>query len=111
MPCEALTPIIAKYFERLVRKRLKSALLPNIDQHQYPYRENRFTEDAITTALHTALTHLDTKGTYTRLLYIDFRSAFNMIIPNQLVTKLLDLGVNKNLCNVLKTSSQTTQRQ
>lgn len=67
----ALTPIIAKCFERLVMKHLKSGLAPSLDQHQYAYRGKRSTEDAIATALHTALTHLDKKGTYARLLFID----------------------------------------
>ena len=64
---------------RLVAKRVKAALPRSLDQHQYAYRENRSTEDAIVTALHTTLTHLDKKETYVRLLFIDYSSAFNTI--------------------------------
>ncbi|XP_073669588.1 uncharacterized protein [Paramisgurnus dabryanus] len=98
----ALTPIVAKCFERLVMKHVKSVLPINLDQHQYAYRENRSTEDAIVTVLHKALTHLDKGKTYVRLLFVDYSSAFNTIIPNQLVTKLLDLGLSSSLCMWIK---------
>ncbi len=53
------------------------------------------------TALHPALTHLDKTDTYVRLLFIDFSSAFNTIIPQQLIHKLVQLGLNTSLCNWL----------
>ena len=37
-------------------------------------------------------------GSYARLLFLDFSSAFNTIIPSRLVGKLGDLGVSKNTC-------------
>lgn len=33
------------------------------------------------------------------MLFIDFRSAFNTVIPSKLITKLSDLGINTSLCN------------
>ena len=95
----ALTPIITKCFERLVLAHLKTCLPPTLDPHQYAYRHNRSTEDAISTAIHTALTHLELPNTYVRLLFIDFSSAFNTIIPSKLVTKLHHLGISTSLCN------------
>ncbi len=53
------------------------------------------------TALHPALTHLDKTDTYVRLLFIDFSSAFNTIIPQQLIHKLVQLGLNTSLCSWL----------
>ncbi|KAI3359381.1 hypothetical protein L3Q82_002885 [Scortum barcoo] len=74
----ALTPIITKCFERLVLAHLKSCLPPTLDPHQFAYRQNRSTEDAVSIALHSVLSHLDNKNTYAaRLLFIDFSSAFN----------------------------------
>ncbi|KAL0151258.1 hypothetical protein M9458_053449 [Cirrhinus mrigala] len=70
----ALTPIIMKCFERS-------------------------TEDAISSALHLTLTHLDKRDTYVRMLFIDFSSAFNTIIPQKLIVKLSGLGINTTLCN------------
>ncbi len=97
----ALTPIPMKCFERLVMQHIKSVLPPSLDPFQFAYRSNRSTDDAIATALHPALTHLDKKDSYVRLLFIDFSSAFNTIIPQQLTHKLAQLGLNTSLCNWL----------
>ncbi|KAL0194797.1 hypothetical protein M9458_008369, partial [Cirrhinus mrigala] len=97
----ALTPILMKCFERLVMKHIKSVLPPSLDPFQFAYRPNRSTDDAISTALHSALTHLDKKDSYVRMLFIDFSSAFNTIIPQQLAQKLVQLGLNTSLCNWL----------
>ncbi|KAI3376831.1 hypothetical protein L3Q82_000406 [Scortum barcoo] len=57
-------------------------------------------EDAIALTLHTALSHLDQRDTYyVRMLFIDYSSAFNTIVPSKLVTKLRDLGLNSALCD------------
>ncbi|KAK3538855.1 hypothetical protein QTP86_018097, partial [Hemibagrus guttatus] len=58
-----------------------------------------FTDDVIATNLHLSLTHLDNKDTYVRMLFIDFSSAFNTIIPQHLIEKLSLLGLNTSLCN------------
>ncbi len=97
----ALTPILMKCFERLVMQHIKSVLPPSLDPFQFAYRSNRSTDDAIATALHPALTHLDKKDSYVRMLFIDFSSAFNTIIPQQLTHKLVQLGLNTSLCNWL----------
>ncbi len=86
---------------RLVMQHIKSVPPPSLDPFQFAYRSNRSTDDAIATALHPALTHLDKTDTYVRLLFIDFSSAFNTIIPQQLIHKLVQLGFNKSLCNWL----------
>ncbi len=70
----ALTPIPMKCFERLVMQHIKSVLPPSLDPFQFAYRSNRSTDDAIATALHPALTHLDKKDSYVRMLFIDFSS-------------------------------------
>eukprot|EP00061_Rhincodon_typus_P014661 g41831.t1 len=50
--------------------------------------------DAISLAVHSFLEQLDNKDTYTKLLLIDYSSAFN-----RLNSKLQDLGVGSALCN------------
>uniref|UniRef100_A0A8C2G3L7 Reverse transcriptase domain-containing protein n=1 Tax=Cyprinus carpio TaxID=7962 RepID=A0A8C2G3L7_CYPCA len=97
----ALTPILMKCFERLVMHHIKTALPPSLDPFQFAYRSNRSTDDAISTTLHSALTHLEKKDSYVRMLFIDFSSAFNTIIPQQLIHKLVELGLNTSLCNWL----------
>ncbi|KAI3368170.1 hypothetical protein L3Q82_007898 [Scortum barcoo] len=51
-------------------------------------------------ALHTALTHLQLPNTYMRmLLFVDFSSAFNTVIPDKLILKLHNLGLPSSLCH------------
>ncbi|KAK3544254.1 hypothetical protein QTP86_008710 [Hemibagrus guttatus] len=92
-----LTPIIMKCFERLVMRQIKD-LLP-LDPMQFVYHPNRSTDDAISTILHLCLTHLENKDTYVRMLFTDFSSAFNTIIPQHLTEKLSLLVINTFLCN------------
>ncbi len=47
-----------------------------------------------------SLTHIDSKnGNYLKLLFIDFISAFNTIVPIKLAFKLTDFGLNSLLCD------------
>ncbi len=58
------------------------------------------TDDAISQVLHSSLTHIDSKnGNYIRLLFIDYSSAFNTIVPTKLAVKLSDLSLNSSLCD------------
>ncbi|KAK3536428.1 hypothetical protein QTP86_008901 [Hemibagrus guttatus] len=56
----ALTPIIMKCFERLLMRQIKDLLFTIT----VCVSSNRSTDDAITTTLHLALTHLDNKNSY-----------------------------------------------
>ncbi|KAK1801765.1 hypothetical protein P4O66_022395, partial [Electrophorus voltai] len=93
----ALIPIIMKCFERLVMRHIKTQHPPSLDPLQFAYRYNRSTDDAISTTLHLALTHLD--KTHLVPTFIDFSSAFNTIIPQHLIGKLILLGLSTSLCN------------
>src|SRR4029434_7559031 len=81
-PPVALTPIIMKCFEKLVLSHITTSLPHTFDSHQFAYRG----------------THVEQRGNYARLLFIDFSSAFNTIIPSRLVTKLMDLGLSQQIC-------------
>ncbi|KAI3360373.1 hypothetical protein L3Q82_002237 [Scortum barcoo] len=70
----ALTSTIMKCFERLVKSFIISSILDSLDPLQFAYRPNRSTEDAIALTLHTALSHLDQRDTYVRMLFIDYSS-------------------------------------
>ncbi len=87
-----------KCFERLVMHNIKTSLPNTLDPLQFAYRPNRSTDDAISSTL-LALTHLENKDPYVRMLFIEFSSAFNTIIPQQLINKLNLLGLNNSLCN------------
>ncbi len=95
----ALTPIFSKCFEKLVREHIFSALPASLDPLQFAYRSNHSTDDAIAFTQHTALSHLENKNTYVRMLFVDYSSAFNTIVPATLVAKLQTLGLNRSLCS------------
>ncbi|KAK5853457.1 hypothetical protein PBY51_014606 [Eleginops maclovinus] len=95
----ALTSIIMKCFERLVKTVITASLPDSLDPLQFAYRANRSTDDAISLTLHTALSHLDRRNIYVRMLFIDYSSAFNTIVPSKLIIKLRDLGLNSALCD------------
>ena len=84
----ALTPLPAKCIEKLVRKHITSIIPASFDPYQFAYRQNRSTEDAIAILLHSALELLEKKNSYMRMLFIDYSSAFNTILPRTLISKL-----------------------
>ena len=94
----ALTSVFMKVFEHLVLRSLKAATDHQLDPHQFAYRANRSVDDAVALALHHILQHLETSGTYARVLFVDFNSAFNTIIPRKLFNKLILMGVERSLC-------------
>ena len=67
------------YQNVLVLKHIKASLPPTFDPHQCTYRAKRSTEDAIAIALHRRLSHLEHRGSYVKMLFIDYSSAFNTI--------------------------------
>ncbi|XP_060758450.1 cilia- and flagella-associated protein 57-like [Neoarius graeffei] len=95
----ALIPIIMKCFKRLIIRHIKTLLPPSLDPLQFACHHNRSTHDAIATTLLLALSYLDKKDTYFQMLFIDFSSAFNTIIAQQLMGKLSLLVLNTSLCN------------
>ncbi len=96
----ALTSTVMKVFERLVKNHICSSIPATLDPLQFAYRPNRSTDDAISQVLHSSLSHIDSKnGNYVRLLFIDYSSAFNTIVPIKLAVKLSDLCLNTSLCD------------
>ncbi len=98
-----------KSFERLVLAHLKDITGPLLDPLQFAYRANRSVDDAVNMGLHYILQHLDKPGTYARILFVDFSSAFNTIIPDTLQNKLTQLSVPTSICQWI--TSFLTDRQ
>ncbi|KAK3534944.1 hypothetical protein QTP70_002030 [Hemibagrus guttatus] len=66
----ALISVVMKSFERLVLSYLKDITDPLLDPLQFAYRANRSVDDAVNMALHFILQHLDSPGSYARILWI-----------------------------------------
>ena len=81
----ALASLVMKCLERLLLRRIYAETSQFQDLHQFAYRRNRSTEDAILTLVHHAQKHLDVPKTSTRILFLDFSSAFNTILPHILL--------------------------
>jgi hypothetical protein len=88
-----------KCFERLVMNHINTIIPETLDPLQFAYCTNRSTDDAFSFALHTALSHLNKRNTYVRMLFIDYSSAFNTTVPSKLINMLRTLGLNTSLCN------------
>ena len=69
-----------------------------MDPLQFAYRANRSVDDAVNMALYFTLQHLDSPGTYARILFVFFSSAFNTIIPALLQDKLSQITVPDSIC-------------
>ncbi len=98
-----------KSFEKLVLAHLKDITRPLLDPLQFAYRANRSVDEAVNMGLHYVLQHLDRPGAYVRILFVDFSSAFNTIIPNRLLPKLTQLSVPTSVCQWI--NSFLTDRQ
>ena len=66
-----------------------------LDPLQFAYITKRSVEDATLSMLNVIIEHLERRGSYARILFVDFSSAFNTIQPHLMIRKLTDLGVGK----------------
>ena len=94
----ALTSVIMKVLERFVLVFLQKSTAALMDPHQFAYRSNRSVDDAVALGLHYVLQHLDNPQSYARILFVDYSSAFNTIIPEKLYKKLIDMDIHKSTC-------------
>ena len=66
-----------KCFERLIMAHINTIIPETVDPLQFAYRTKKSTDDTISIALHTALSHLDKTNTYRRRLFIDFAETWS----------------------------------
>ena len=72
-----LTSVVTKVLEQLVL----AYIYPSMDPLQFAYRDNRCTDDAVALIVHFVLQHLESTNRYARILFVDYSSAFNTVIP------------------------------
>lgn len=78
----ALTSVVMKCFERLVKNYICSSLPSAFDPLQFVYKANWCRDDTISDLPHTSLAHLDEgRGNYVTMLFIDYSSAFEYHSP------------------------------
>ena len=97
----ALTSVVIKVFERLlVLRYLKPVTSSFLDPLQFAYRENRSVADAVCHPLRSS-TPIESPNTYAHILFIDYSSAFNTIVPQQFFDKFQLLSTDLSMCHWL----------
>ena len=94
----ALTSLVMKVFEKLVKKEVLKQVNGLLDPLQFAYQAGRGVEDSTLFLINVLVKHLEAPKTHARLLFVDFSSAFNTIQPYLLAEKLtLHFNLNPNL--------------
>ena len=96
----ALTSVLMKCFEKIIKNRL--LLYVNLDEFQFAYKKSRSTKDACIGLDYFLRSHLEDPCTYARVLFVDFTSAFNTIVPSILLEKLESMNVPYYLQSLVK---------
>ena len=107
----ALTSVAMKHFERLAMAHINNIIPVTLDPLQFAYMAhnnttipetldplqlayhlNTSSDEAISTTLLTALSHLDKRNIHVRMLFLAYSPVFNTKMPTKLITKLRTLG-------------------
>ena len=95
----ALTSIIMKCLEKLIKNLLVEQVKSFTDPYQFAYAKCRCVDDATLSLTDFVLKHVDkpnstSKKYYAKILFVDFSSAFNTIQPHLMMSKLNAMNVN-----------------
>ena len=106
----SITPILAKIFERVLAKRINRFLDVNklLPSFQFGFRKGLSTSDALLLVTHSIQASLDA-GHETRMISLDFSSAFDRVNHKALLFKIRSLGIGGCFLDVL--SDFLTNRQ
>ena len=90
----SITPVISKIFEKLLARRLNRFISENdlLPSTQFGFRKGFGTCDALTYLVHNIQSNLDTSSE-TRLVSLDFSSAFDRVNHKALLYKLRAMGI------------------
>jgi hypothetical protein len=88
-----------KCLEKVVLKAMDSIIPITTEPLQFAYRKNRSVDHTVALALHSAVEHLNTPNTSVRMLFLDYSSAFNTVLPTKLLAKLAGLGLPSSTCS------------
>ena len=97
----ALTSCLMKCFEKLVKAKLEFQIHSSTDPLQFAYKANRSTNDACTLMQQCIIDHIEGKATYARVLFLDYSSAFNTIVPSILINRLKEIDVSDQLIAII----------
>lgn len=87
----ALTSLVMKGLEKIVKKSLLAMSQNIIDPLQFAYQAGKGVEDATATLLDRVTGHLEGTKTHVLATFIDFSSAFNCMQPHILAQRLSEI--------------------
>ena len=90
--------IIEKYINNKIQDFLESTNY--LHQHQYGFRKNKSTTQAVATLMDRLLEGMD-RGEYSITIYLDFKKAFDTVDHNILIWKLKRAGIGNSTCKLL----------
>ncbi|KAJ8374485.1 hypothetical protein SKAU_G00050650 [Synaphobranchus kaupii] len=93
----ALTSHLMKTMERIMLNHLRPLVSTKLDPQQFAYQPGIGVDDAVIYLQHRSLSHLESSGSYVRVMFFDFSSAFDTIQPSLLRGKLEGAGVDHHL--------------
>lgn len=87
----AVTPIQARCLDKIVLQEVQKSMKDSEDVYQFAYKENLSTTDALLVTNYILLKFLDENcGSMVKILFLDYSSAFNTVLQNQLLNKIQD---------------------
>ena len=89
----SLTPVLSKCIESYVRDWMLEIVRDSFDPHQFGCLKGSSTIHALVELTHLWTTALETHGQAIRILFLDFRKAFNRVDHRTLMHKLESAGL------------------
>ncbi len=98
----ALTSILCKCVERVLSRHITSSVFSSLDHLQFAYISQRGTDDVTVTLFNATAKHLQGPTRYSRVLFIGFTSAFNLMQIHILLQRLMDPGANGSIIHWIR---------
>ena len=84
----ALTSLVVKNIEKMFKDEVLALVKGKLDPLQFAYQPGKGVDDAKLFILDTLFKHLETPKSHARLLFADFSSVFNNMLPHVLIERL-----------------------
>ena len=98
----SILPLPGRIIEKYINNNIQAFLEKSeyLHQHQYGFRKNKSTTQAVATLLDKLLEGID-NGEYSVTIYLDFKKAFDTVDHSILLWKLDRAGIGQQTCKLL----------
>ena len=99
----SILPLPGRIIEKYINNKIQNFLEETkyLHQHQYGFRKNKSTTQAVATLLDRLLEGID-NGEYSITIYLDFKKAFDTVDHSILLWKLGRAGMGEGTCKLLE---------